>query len=234
MWLVVGIALFSFFAVYVTRTDDHSAKLKASGAKVTATVLADQPASLNCAQVDVPVRFTVGGVVHNETLSVGGCGSNLRKNDQLTLYVNPAHPSDFVSDQSDNEGYWAVLAAVFAFVGGLALIVCAIVRGLRLPRTRRTLREAPWTERTAANLSVRGKIARVTLPILALTDVDPPRLLVLRFPTTQNINIVGPGVVVARSANNWTVVASNSSGPLRAAKAPSERVQRKALAALDT
>jgi hypothetical protein len=149
--------LLAGFGAYATQVADRSAALKATGAKVTATVLEDPPESLRCLQIGVPVRFTLAGVQRAETLSVNGCGSGLRQGEQITVYVDRANPSNLVSDSSDNEGGLAVLVACVALIGGLALAVAAVLRIVGLARTRMALRASPWVQRPARAVNVPRK-----------------------------------------------------------------------------
>jgi hypothetical protein len=232
VWLLAGIFLLVGSCAYASWVADRDGALKANGARVTAIVLADQPKSLRCGQVRVPVQFTLDGLRHTETLWVNGCTNALSKNDQVTLYVDPADPSSLVSDQSDNETMFAVYGFAVALILGLALPVCAVVRAVRLIRTRDALRAGPWVQRTVRSLTVHGQL-RVDVPVLALTDVDPPELLVLGWPASRALSPDHGGtVVVARSHSGWTVVAPDPNGPPRGARAANERLAVKAMTAL--
>ncbi|MDX6228183.1 MAG: hypothetical protein QOI76_1573 [Frankiales bacterium] len=227
VWLVAGLLLLAGFSVYATQVADHSAALKATGAKVTATVLEDPPESLRCLQVGVPVRFALDGVERTETLSVEGCGSGLRQDQQITVFVDRADPSNLVSDGSDNEGALAVLAACVALIGGLVLAVAAALRIVELARTRVALRAGPWVQRPARGVNVPRKgLDRIL--ILALTDVDPPELLVVRWPSSGRALGTGPTVVTARTSNGWTAVARKPGGLVLGSRAPRSGLARRA------
>lgn len=117
-WAVLGLAMLASFVIYADRVAARSDSLISHGIQVNATVLENPPLSFRCAQVQVPVRFSLDGIVRTEPFSVDGCGNSLRRGKQITLYVDPADPTSFVSDQTEKEGGLAVLAACIGLVAG--------------------------------------------------------------------------------------------------------------------
>lgn len=228
MWLVGGLALFTGFASYIVALTDASDALKADGARVTATVLADQPERLRCGQVKVPLRFELDAVEHTENLAVDSCASNLTEGEQITLYVDPADPSNLVSDESDNENALAVLGAAVALVGGVALPACAVFRAGRLTLTRHSLRAGPWDEREARRVTISAAWG-LGHSVVVLTDVDPPEMLELRWPATLDPSDETTTMVV-RPARRWSVIANDPGARTIAVRVPRERVARKVLA----
>lgn len=224
-WVILGLGMLVGFVIYSDAVGTRSDILKSDGTHVIATVLEDPPLSLRCGQVQVLVRFTLDGVVHTEPFSVDGCGNGLSKGEQITLYVDPAHPANFVSDQSANEEGPAVLAACTSLVAGAALAVSGMARVRQLAGARRTLRHAAWVEHPARCFTVPGAV-RQAAPVVALTDVNPPELLVLRWPAAPAPDPAGSTVLVARSQRGWTVVAASAGAAPRAARMPGDRISR--------
>ena len=231
--LVAGLAMLAGGLTYVVVVTDNSDALMAGGARVMGTVVEDQPPRLRCGQVKVPMQFELEGVEHTENLAVDSCYSNLTQGEQITLYVDPANPSNLVSDDSYNENGLALLAAVVALILGVALPACALFRGGRLIRARHTLRGGPWTERTVRRLNIPSGARGLGHAVLVLTDVHPPELLELRWPATVDPSDTSPSMVV-RSAARWAVVAHDPGSHVVAARVPRERVARKVMALIVT
>lgn len=247
-WLIAGAGLLFASGEYANGVIDGSDDLKANGIRVTATVLADQAASRLCGQVEVPVAFALEGAEHEGTLSIGGCDERLANGEEITLYVDPADPARLVSEASDDEDHLAVWLASAALVAGVALLACAVVRGFRLQKIRRTLRRAPWRECPADYIELTAAW-RGAVPLIHLRGGHGDgEMLVPRWPGTLEsatvmvvplapdevvVEPLTPTVFVAQVPANWTVLALRPGGVPRAVRRATPSEARRAREMLD-
>ena len=149
----------------------------------------------------MPIRFNDG--VH--TFFVDGCGGGgLSEGDLVRVSYNPGKPDDFTVNGNPNERPLPTFAAVVSLVVGAILVIGAFVRGRRLYRLRRILREHAWQPVTATVARypsgwTRGRCVVRLGDASAELLTQPNGLRDLLFATTASSNSLvdadGPAVV---------------------------------------
>lgn len=155
---LVGVALFSLLPLQGRHHDRWERELREVGTPMSLTVSEREIYGRKNKSQTMIFRYEVDGrAVQAEIPCLEVC---LRAGLSIAVWVNPADPTDFVTDYGQLSGHRTRSVQGFAVAGALMIMLSMVIGGSRWREHRRALRAQRWSERAAGTRSILGKRAK--------------------------------------------------------------------------